>query len=118
MKLNHIDLSVANTKNASEFFIHNLGFKNIFEREDGLIVLLGEGDFALTLSLLSKDGAKEYPNGFHIGFNISDEKKLNLVCQKLIASGTLIARPMCKLGGVPTMQFFGPDNMIIEFALR
>lgn len=118
MKLNHLDLPVSNPIKAADFFINYLGFKRIFTREDGLVVLIGDGDFALSLSPLQGGKIHEYPFGFHIGFNISDEIKFEKICNTLSINNIDIASPMGELGGAQTMQFYGPDNIIIEFAHR
>jgi catechol 2,3-dioxygenase-like lactoylglutathione lyase family enzyme len=50
MRLNHLDLPVTDTCATKAFFERHFGFKTIFEREDGLVVMLDDARFALTLS--------------------------------------------------------------------
>ena len=76
MNLNHLDLPVADTHATGEFFKHYLGFKVAFSRDDGLIVLLDEDGFALTLSPLAQGETTNYPSGFHLGFNVDSEDDL------------------------------------------
>jgi hypothetical protein len=52
MTLNHIDLPVSDIVGAKTFFETYFGFGCVFEREDGLTVLLDESELALTLSPL------------------------------------------------------------------
>ena len=63
MQLNHLDLPVPDTSVTKSFFVDHLGFKCVFDRDDGLTVLVDEAGFALTLSPLPSDESLIYPTG-------------------------------------------------------
>jgi catechol-2,3-dioxygenase len=118
MNLNHLDLPVADIAGVRSFFESYFGFHCIFERADGLTVLLDEAGFALTLSSLIGSESQSFPTGFHVGFNLPDESTLRDMCAKLIRAGVVIARPMGDLGGALTFQCYAPGQLLVELAWR
>jgi catechol 2,3-dioxygenase-like lactoylglutathione lyase family enzyme len=118
MKLNHIDLPVADVAGARTFFESHFGFRCIFDREDGLAVLLDEANFALTLSPIAGRERQFYPRGFHIGFNLQTEEALRTATEKLIAAGVNTARPLGELGGALAFQCHAPGGLLVELAWR
>jgi len=118
MKLNHIDLPVKDVPGVRTFFERHFGFRCIFEREDGLTVLLDEDGLALTLSTIPANETLHYPTGFHVGFNLDNQDELFETHGRLIAAGAPIARPLGDLGGALTFQCLAPDNLLIEVAFR
>ena len=118
MKLNHIDLPVADIAAAAAFFRDLMDFKCIFERADGLTVLLDEDQAALTLSPLPPGETLHYPTGFHIGSNVDHEHELYEVHARLVAAGVPIIRPLSVVGGAMSFQCTAPGPLAIEFAWR
>lgn len=118
MLLNHLDLPVPQTSETRDFFVKNLGFQCIFERDDGLAVLIDEAGFALTLSPLPRGEALRYPTGFHIGFNFQEESRLIQVHERLVATGAEIVRHLGQLGGALTFQCKAPGPLLVEFGCR
>ena len=86
MNLNHLDLPVPNTGEVEAFFVDHFGFRRIFRREDGLVVLLDEDGFALTLSPTLNTHVAQYPDGFHVGFNVDCEDDLFEVHRRMVVA--------------------------------
>ena len=118
MKLNHIDLPVADISAARQFFEAHFDMRCIFAREDGLTVLLDEDGLALTLSALPPSEAMKYPTGFHIGFNLDHEHELYEVHERLVSAHIPIVRPLGDLGGAMTFHCEAPGPLLIEVAWR
>jgi len=118
MQLNHLDLPVPRTAETKTFFVEHLDFKCVFERDDGLIVLIDETGFALTLSPLPGGESLRYPTGFHVGFNVREEFRLLQVHNRLVAAGVEVVRPLGQLGGALTFQCHAPAPVLIEFSWR
>jgi catechol 2,3-dioxygenase-like lactoylglutathione lyase family enzyme len=118
MRLNHLDLPVANPADTKNFFERHFGFSTIFEREDGLIVMLDDTDFALTLSPIVLNSPREFPTGFHVGFNLSLEAELHCAYTTLTSAGIEIVRPLGMLGGALTFQCLAPGPLLVEVAWR
>ena len=118
MNLNHLDLPVPNTLETQAFFVQHFGFKPVFSRDDGLVVLLDEDGFALTLSPSSSDSRLDYPSGFHVGFNVDCEDDLFEVHRTLVVAGVPIARPIGDLGGAMTFHCQAPGPVLVEVAYR
>jgi len=118
MNLNHLDLPVADTGATQAFFVQHFGFRNIFSREDGLIVMLDEDGFALTLSPALNGAVAEYPGGFHVGFNVDSEDDLFEIHKALVLAGVPIIRPMGELAGAMTFHCHAPGPVLVEIAYR
>src|SRR5882724_10539491 len=102
MKLNHIDLPVADIAAARLFFETHFELRCIFTREHELTVLLDEDSLALTLSLLPQGETLKYPTGFHIGFNLDNEDELFELHGRIVAAGVPVVRPLGDLAGAMT----------------
>jgi catechol 2,3-dioxygenase-like lactoylglutathione lyase family enzyme len=118
MNLNHLDLPVADIAAARDFFTAQFGFRSIFEREDGLTVLLDDADFALTLSPLPASERIHYPTGFHVGFMLDAEEELLDAHQRLSDAGVEIVRPLGLLGGALTFHCLAPGPLLLELSWR
>lgn len=118
MRLNHVDLPVADIPGARDFFVEHFGFRCIFEGEEGLTVLLDEADFALTLSALTGHNERRYPTGFHIGFNLDSEAQLRTTYANFLSLGIRVVRRLGDLGGALTFHCLAPGDVLIELAWR
>lgn len=118
MQLNHLDLPVPKTSETKAFFVEHLGFKCVFDRDDGLTVLIDEAGFALTLSPLPTDESLMYPTGFHVGFNFQEESQLIRAHDRLVAAGLEVVRPLGQFGGALTFQCNAPGPILVEFGWR
>jgi catechol 2,3-dioxygenase-like lactoylglutathione lyase family enzyme len=69
MKLNHLNLSVAEVASTAQFFQEFFGFRCVERKgQDVLIVLLNDTGFSLILSNFDHKVKPEYPKDFHLGF--------------------------------------------------
>lgn len=118
MNLNHLDLPVCDVGASRSFFERYFGFKCIFVRGDGLIVLLDEDGFALTLSQLPSEETLKYPTGFHIGFNVDSEDDLFEVHKLIVTAGVPIVRAIGKFEGATTFHCLAPGPILVEVAYR
>lgn len=118
MNLDHIDLPVADTRESQGFFTQYFGFKPIFSRADGLVVLLDEDGFALTLSPLMQGSPSSYPEGFHVGLNVDSEHELHETHSMLASAGVPIARPIGELGGAMVFHCHAPGSILVEISYR
>lgn len=118
MKLNHIDLPVADPSRARAFFEQLFDMKCIFTRADGLTVLLDEDRNALTLSPLPPGERLQYPTGFHIGFNLDHAHEVHEVLERAKALGVAIVRPLGDLAGALTFHCEAPGPILVEVAWR
>jgi catechol 2,3-dioxygenase-like lactoylglutathione lyase family enzyme len=118
MKLNHIDLPVADIAAARLFFEMHFELRCIFTREDGLSVLLDEDGLALTLSPIPQGEVLKYPTGFHIGFNLDDEGDLLKVHRRIVCAGVPVVRPLGDLAGALTFHCQAPGPILVEVAWR
>lgn len=116
--LNHLDLPCRDVAATQAFFETHFGFRTIFERPDGLAVLLDEAGFALTLSPLAEGCNGTYPKGFHIGFNPRNAVAFEEMHTRLKEANLPFARERGILGGAETFQIFAPDNLLVEVGLR
>lgn len=118
MTLNHIDLPVSDIVGAKTFFESYFGFGCVFEREDGLTVLLDKSEFALTLSPLPPGENLRYSTRFHVGFNLDTEGELMSFYKLFRSAGVEISRPLGDLGGAPTFQCRAPGPLTVELSWR
>jgi catechol-2,3-dioxygenase len=118
MNLNHLDLPVADITGVRIFFEKYFGFRCVFERDDGLAVLLDSANFALTLSTLQPGQDQIYPGGFHIGFNLQSEAALNAAYMMLVSNSVEIVMPPGDLGGAQTFHCLAPGDLLVEVAWR
>lgn len=118
MNLNHVDLPVADITGVRAFFEKYFGFWCVFERGDGLTVLLDSANFALTLSTLKRGEDQGYPSGFHVGFNLQSEVEFNTAYQSFVSGGVEIVMPPGDLGGALTFHCNAPGGLLVEVAWR
>lgn len=116
--LNHLDLPCRDVAAMQAFFVTHFGFRTIFERPDGLVVLLDEAGFALTLSPLLDGDDGAFPKGFHIGFNPRNATEFEEMHARLKAADLPFARELGMLGGAETFQVLAPDGLLVEVGLR
>jgi catechol 2,3-dioxygenase-like lactoylglutathione lyase family enzyme len=112
MKLNHLNLPVADVQNARAFFEKHLDFTCIDTRpNDVLSVLKGKEDFTLVLM----NGKENYPEAFHIGFFLKNEEDVNALHTRLKEDGI-------NLGQAPQQIrktygfYFHLQNVLVEIA--
>ena len=95
MKLNHINLTVTDVEEASNFLIKYFGMRKL-RGNKGLGLLTDEQDglgIALTLMKASKRTQGKYPGTFHIGFFIESENAVDKINHRLKADGFDVPAP-------------------------
>lgn len=108
MKLDHINLTVSNVIEASNFLKKHFGYKDFFEDNNaGMAALQGEGEIYINLMKGSK---ATYPKYFHIGFDMETEANVNAVYERLKADGMEIDPPEHVPWGSWTFHFECPDS--------
>lgn len=97
MKLNHINLVVANVADAIKLFKTYFDFKCVDVKGDhNVAVLKGADDFTLVL-MANKTGPVAYPDAFHIGFMLSSSDAVIATYEKLMAGGIPVGQEPKKI---------------------
>lgn len=94
MKLNHINLTVSDVEEASDFLVKYFGMQHMGGNK-GMAFLTDEADgwgFVLTLMKGGKEQTK-YPGNFHIGFFIEGKEKVDELYRRLQADGFEVPAP-------------------------
>ncbi|MBC9934518.1 VOC family protein [Chitinophaga qingshengii] len=116
MVINHLNLTVSNILEASQFFQTYLGFKAADTKpNDSLAVLNGPDDFLLVLmhNRFNESGLSAYPDAFHIGFYLPDQAAVHHTWQQLHEGGIPLPQQPQKIR--KTFGFyFHYDNIMIE----
>jgi hypothetical protein len=68
MKLNHINLVVADVAAAIHLFETYFNFKCTEVKGDNIIAVLKGADNFILVIMTTKEGNQNYPDAFHIGF--------------------------------------------------
>lgn len=115
MKLDHVNLTVSNVKEASAFLKEHFGYKDFFDDNNAGMATLTDGS-ALHLNLMK--GSKDtYPEYFHIGFDLDTEANVNAFYERLTSYGVEANPPEHTPWGSWTFHFTCPGgNFIIEVA--
>lgn len=72
MKLNHLDLQVSDVQQSVRFFESAFGLQMQSNRQSPALAILSDGEgFTLVLQR-RQNPAETYPEGFHLGFLLSD----------------------------------------------
>jgi uncharacterized glyoxalase superfamily protein PhnB len=64
--------------------------------------------------LLRVAGERPCPTGFHVGFNLAAEHELRRVCDRLVAAGVEVVRPLSQMGCAFTFQCLAPGGVTVE----
>ena len=118
MQLNHLDLPVSDIGAARRFFEQHFGLRCLLQRDDGFALLVDEGGFALTCSLLPAGERLAYPGGFHVGFNLGSAQEVRAVFDRLLQADVQVLRPLESFPGALSFQCCGPDAIVVEVAWR
>ncbi len=114
MKLDHVNLTVLNVREAGGFIKRHFGYQDAFEdNNDGMAVLTdGQG---LYINLM-KGGNPTYPKMFHIGFDMGTEAEVNAMYARLTADG-IVTDPPRNEWGAWSFHFTCPGaTFVIEVA--
>ena len=95
MKLNHINLTVTNVRDASDFLVKYFGMRDMGGNQ-GMGFLTDEEDgwgFVLTLMKANEATQGKYPGSFHIGFFIDGRKTVDEIYRRLKGDGFDVPAP-------------------------
>src|SRR5690242_18967378 len=95
MKLNHINLTVTNVDEASDFLVKYFGMRKVGGNK-GLGLLTDEKDslgIALTLMKANEATQGKYPGTFHVGFFIESEIAVDKINRRLKEDGFDVPTP-------------------------
>ena len=113
MKLNHLDIQVPNVPEAAAFFEQHFGFQILTNRSSAALIALRDSDgFVLVLQRL-KDPAEKYPDGFHLGFYVSDVARVHEQRARLSEAGVGVGEIIENNRGL-MFYFSGPGGVLIE----
>jgi catechol-2,3-dioxygenase len=113
MKLNHINLVVANVADTIKLFETYFGFKCTDIKGDNVIAILkGADDFTLVI-MTDKNGVPTYPDAFHIGFMLDSEEKVTQSYNHLKNGGITVGQEPRKIRDSFGF-YFNFDNIMIE----
>src|SRR4051812_25354812 len=111
MKLNHLNLSVADVSETRKLLETYFGFTGLKERgNDKFDIVFDDNDLVLTLM---KDAEVNYPKTFHIGFIQESEEQVNEINQRLKDDGFDVKLPK-RFHGSWTFYFRAPGGFTIE----
>jgi lactoylglutathione lyase len=111
MKLNHLNLSVADVPETRKFFETYFGFTGLKERGNERFDIVFD-DEGLVLTLM-KDAEVSYPKTFHIGFVQESEERVNEINQRLKDDGFDVQSPR-SFHGSWTFYFRAPGGFTVE----
>ena len=113
MALNHLNLTVPDGRQTRAFFETYFGFRCVAEPESGVIVLIDESGFILTLNNFDKAGEVVYPGAFHVGFRRDSREQVDTIHQRLKADGFDIKAPH-QFHGAWTFYLRAPGGFVVE----
>jgi len=114
MKLNHMNLAVADIEATATFFEKHFGFR-IRKILGGVIAILdGAEGFVLVLSNLPKSGNTDYPPDFHIGFYQDTPEQVTQLLVSLQADGIATEQQAKRIRDRFGFYFHAPGNILVE----
>lgn len=92
MKLNHVNLTVTDTRAAAGFLETYFGMRRMGGNA-GMAFLTDDDGFVLTLMKAGRGVAVDYPGVFHIGFFVEGEAMVDAINARLREDGFDVAAP-------------------------
>ena len=95
MKLNHLNLTVSDVRQASDFLVKYFGMRSMGGNK-GMGFLTDEEEgwgFVLTLMKATQGTQAKYPGAFHIGFFIGGKETVDEIHRRLRADGFDVPAP-------------------------
>ncbi len=117
MKLNHVNLPVADVGATRDFFARYFGLKTVMELPRNTMAMLqDEGGMVLILSHFDKaDGEVEHHRDFHVGFFLDTREEVDAVHAEMIAGGIEAEAPK-KMPGRYAFYVKAPGGFVTEVA--
>ena len=84
MRLNHLNLRVADPSACRDFYVRHFGFRPAFEAEGGYFL---RGDDGFLLAVVPPEHHQPLPDGFHIGFGARSPDEVAELHDRLHAAG-------------------------------
>jgi catechol 2,3-dioxygenase-like lactoylglutathione lyase family enzyme len=113
MKLNHINLAVADVEETAAFFEKFFQFRRLEAKGGVLIVLSDETGFILILSHFDTEEVPKYPRDFHVGFIRETRQQVNEVYESLTSAGIEANAPRHAHGGWG-FYVHAPGEILVE----
>jgi catechol 2,3-dioxygenase-like lactoylglutathione lyase family enzyme len=88
VRLNHLNLRVADPTACRDFYLAHFGFRPAFEAEGGHFL---RNDDGFLLALLPADPHTPLPDGFHIGFGLDAPDEVTRAHAALGAAGVTVS---------------------------
>jgi catechol 2,3-dioxygenase-like lactoylglutathione lyase family enzyme len=109
MKLNHVNLPVADVSATRHFFEKQFGFHCVAEPTKANVVLTDNAGLVLTISNFDHADEVTYPKWFHIGFMQDSDDKVDDIYDRLKAAGMQPGKPE-NMHGARTFYFTAPGG--------
>jgi len=113
MKLDHINLPVADVSATRDFFEKYFGFRCIAEPTDANVVLMDNAGLVLTISNFDHADKVTYPKWFHVGFMQESDDKVDDIYDQLKSAGMQPGKPK-NMHGARTFYFTAPGGFTVE----
>jgi catechol 2,3-dioxygenase-like lactoylglutathione lyase family enzyme len=117
VKLNHLDLQVADIPRAVTFFEEAFGFQLQSNRRSSTIAILTDSDGFVLVLQRKKSEKDRYPAGFHFGFLVDDEESVHRFHSKAHGLGLEITE-IIENGRGTHVYCSGPDGLLAEVSHR
>jgi catechol 2,3-dioxygenase-like lactoylglutathione lyase family enzyme len=114
LKLNHINLPVADVAVTRDFFSKYFGMKTTFELpKNSLVIMRDEGGLILNLSHFDKKSEIQYHKDFHVGFFVESRDQVDSIHAQMTADGIEVDPPR-QLQGRWTFYVDAPGGFQVE----
>jgi lactoylglutathione lyase len=113
VKLNHVNLPVADVLATRDFFEKHFGFRCIAEPTNADVVLTDNAGLVLTISNFDHADKISYPKWFHIGFMQESDEKVDDIYDRLKMAGMQLGKPE-NMHGARTFYFTAPGGFTVE----
>jgi catechol 2,3-dioxygenase-like lactoylglutathione lyase family enzyme len=117
VKLNHLDLQVADVQRAVTFFEEAFGFQLQSNRQSSTIAFLSDGDGFVLVLQRKQSETDRYPKGFHFGFLVDDVESVHSFHARARGLG-LETSEIIENGRGTQVYCSGPDGLLAEVGYR
>jgi catechol 2,3-dioxygenase-like lactoylglutathione lyase family enzyme len=117
VKLNHLDLQVADVPRAVTFFEEAFGFQLQSNRRSSTIAILSDSDGFVLVLQRKKSESDRYPDGFHFGFLMDDLESVHRFHTRAHGLGLEITE-IIENGRGTHVYCKGPDGLLAEVSYR
>jgi len=114
MRLNHLDLQVADVDGARAFFERFFGLRCKYQRAKQIAIFESDDGFEFAVSNLFASTPPAYPPDFHLGFVLERSGDVRDAYDRLTAGGVAMKLDLGVQGPALVFQCLGPDNIPVE----